>query len=206
MPTGPAIAAFLDHWQSLIAGLVAAAAAIAAVAFTLRAERRRRDREAAAIIVALGAEIRQFALRAYEAHLSLRRRLENSEPISVHQLDDDARFPAPVIYPNIANGLGMLGRNAHTVVIFYGRVDLMRDAIRRLREKLRPDDPVDRPTAATLAGVLLDTCREALTVLPAFAGTPRSEHDAEFAGVVTQALGIWEKKKGNFLSPTPPKS
>jgi len=194
MPSWSALAAFFDHWQSLIAGSVGAGAAIVAVVFTLRAERRRRDQEASAITIALGAEIRQFALRAYEAHLNLRRRLENNEPISVHQLDDDARFPAPVIYPNIAKGLGMLGKNAHVVVIFYGRVDLMRDAIRRLREKLRPDDPIDNPTAATLVAVLLDTCRAALEVLPAFASTPRSEHDAEFIKVVTRAIEIWEKK------------
>src|SRR6266446_5189305 len=193
---------FVDHWQTLIAGLVGASAAIAAVVFALLSERRRRRREATALRVALGAEIRQFAFRAYEAHLSMRRRLENGEPISVHQLDDDARFPAPVIYPNVANGLGMLQGHAHEVVIFYGRIDLMRDAIARLKGQLKPDDQVDRPTAATLVSVLLDICREAQNALPAFAGTPRSEHDAEFTGVVTSALEIWDKKQGRFLSPS----
>lgn len=47
-----AIATFLDHWQSLIAGLAGASAAIAAILFTLRAERRRRDQEAEAITIA----------------------------------------------------------------------------------------------------------------------------------------------------------
>src|SRR5271168_470416 len=124
MPAWIAAVDFLNHWQTLIAGLMGAGAAIAAVVFALLSERRRGKREAAALRVALGAEIRQFALRAYEAHLSIRCRLENREPISVHQLDDHARFPAPVIYPNVANGLGMLEGHAHEVVIFYGRIDL----------------------------------------------------------------------------------
>jgi hypothetical protein len=59
MPSWSALAASLDHWQSLIAGLAGAGAAIVAVVFTLRAERRRRDQEATAITIALGAEIRQ---------------------------------------------------------------------------------------------------------------------------------------------------
>jgi hypothetical protein len=88
-----AVVNIVDHWQTLIAGLVGAGAAIVAVVFALLSERRRRKQEATALRVALGAEIRQFALRAYEAHLSIGRRLEAGEPISVHQLDDDARFP-----------------------------------------------------------------------------------------------------------------
>jgi hypothetical protein len=194
---------FLDHWQTLIAGLVGGSAAITAVVFALLSERRRRKREAMALRVALGAEIRQFALRAYEAHLSIRRRLDSDEPISVHQLDDDTRFPIAVIYPNIAGSLGTLEQHAHEVVIFYGQIDLMRDAVRRLKGQLRLDDPVDRPTAATLVNVLVDVCREAQNVLPAFAGTPRSENDAEFIEVVTKAREIWEKKRGAFFSPPP---
>ena len=72
----------------------------------------------------------------------------------MHRLDDDARFPAPVIYPNIASSLGILGEYAHAVVTFYGRIDLLPDAIRRVQQKLRPDDPIDRATIATLIAVL----------------------------------------------------
>ena len=88
-------------------------------------------------------------------------------------------------------------------MIFYGEIDLMRDAVRRLKRQLISDSPVDMPTAATLVAVLLDVCREAQNVLPAFAGTPRSEHDAEFLGVVTKARESWEKKRGSFFSPPP---
>ncbi len=156
-----------------------------------------------ALRVALGAEIRQFALRAYDAHLSIRRRLENGGAISLHQLDDDARFPAAIIYPNVAANLGTLERHAHEAVIFYGQIDLMRDAMHRLKGQLKPDDTIDRPTAAMLVTVLLDVCHEAQNILPAFVGTPRSEHDAEFIGVVTEAREIWEKKKGTFFFPPP---
>ncbi|MGH8738095.1 MAG: hypothetical protein ACREVC_12115 [Burkholderiales bacterium] len=196
------IVGFLDHWQSLMAGLLGFAAAIIAVVLTLLAEHRRRNKETSALKVALGAEIRQFALRAYDAHQAVRHRLENRELLSVRQLDDDARFPAPIIYPNVANALGMLREHAHAVVVFYGRVALIRDAITRLHEEPPPNDHADYgPTAVMLADALLDACYGVQGVLHAFAGTPGSENDAKFVADVTDARRTWDAQKGGLLHP-----
>jgi hypothetical protein len=142
--------ALLAHWQSLAAGLLGAGAAIAAVVFTLRSERRRRQREADSLRASLGVEIRLFANRAYEAHRRLVARLDSGEEIMVHHLEDDSRFPAPIVYNNISDSLGTLGDYVHDVVLFYGQVDLMTDAIRRLGNLLSSTGKVDQPTAAHL--------------------------------------------------------
>jgi len=195
--------ALLDHWQSLAAGLLGAGAAIAAVVFTLRSERRRRQREADSLRASLGVEIRLFANRAYEGHRRLVARLDSGEQIMVHHLEDDARFPAPIVYSNISDSLGTLGDYAHDVVLFYGQVDLTTDAIRRLGNLLSSTGKVDQPTAAHLADTLLNACQSAVAVLPAFKNTPRSEYDAEFAHVVSKAVKTWAPKKIRFSGAPP---
>ena len=197
------MANFLDHWQSLIARLVGAAAAIAAVLFTLRGEARRRNLEVDSLRAALGIEIRLFALRAYEGHLRIRARLAAGEQILVRNLEDDARFPSPVIYRNTSNALGAFGNYTHDIVLFFGQVDLTADAIRRLSNLLSPNGSVDRPTATHLADSLLTACLAAVAVQPAFKGTPRSEHGAEFSAVVSKALKTWEAIKARFSEAAP---
>ena len=44
----------LGHWQSLLGGLLGFAAAVAVVAFTLRSERRKAERDLAALRLSLG--------------------------------------------------------------------------------------------------------------------------------------------------------
>jgi hypothetical protein len=53
------MAAWLDHWQALLAGVLGFGAAIVVVAFTLRSERRRADRDLEALRRSLGIEVRQ---------------------------------------------------------------------------------------------------------------------------------------------------
>jgi len=126
------VVALLDHWQSLAAGLLGAAAAIAAVVFRLRSEARRHKRETDSFRASLGVEIRLFALRAYEGYRMVVARLDSGNEILVRHLEDDTRFPAPIVYRNISSSLGTLGEYTHDVVLFYGQVQLVTDAIQRL--------------------------------------------------------------------------
>jgi len=121
----------------------------------------------------------------------------------VHHLEDDARFPAPVIYRNTSNALGALGNYTHDVVLFFGIVDLATDGIRRLGNQQSSNGQVDQPTATHLADTLLGACQAAVAVLPAFKGTPKSEYDAEFASAVSAAQTNWEPMKMRFSGPVP---
>src|SRR5271170_2941002 len=115
----------LHDWQDLAAGILAFfagilgfSAAIYAVSATLRGERRRDERELLAIQQALTAEIFQFATLALEAHKEVKR-LATTRPnagVTIHDLEEATRFPDPVIYPNTANRLGLLGDHANDVV------------------------------------------------------------------------------------------
>jgi hypothetical protein len=197
------VVALLDHWQSLAAGLLGAGAAIAAVVFTLRSEARRRQREAGSLKASLGVEIRLFAKRAYDGYRMLAARLDSGEEILVRHLEDDARFPTAVVFRNISSSLGTLGDYTHDVVLFYGQIQLLTDAIQRLGNLLSSTGKVDQPTAAHLADTLLGACQSAVSVLPAFKNTPRSQYDTEFAGVVSEAVKAWAPKKIRFSGPPP---
>lgn len=61
---------FVDHWQTLLTGLIALIAAIITVFVTLRVERRRPDREIDALGKSLAIELRQLIPRALGAHTS----------------------------------------------------------------------------------------------------------------------------------------
>ncbi len=62
---------FVDHWQTLIAGLIALIAAIITVVVTLKVERRKVDRELDALRKSLAIELRQLIPRALGVHGSL---------------------------------------------------------------------------------------------------------------------------------------
>ncbi len=62
---------FVDHWQTLIAGLIALVAAIITVFVTLKVERRKVEREIEALHKSLAMELRQLIPRALGAHTSL---------------------------------------------------------------------------------------------------------------------------------------
>ena len=137
--------ATLHEWQELasgilgfIAGLLGFAAAIYAVSKTLRGERRRDERELLSIKQALTAEIFQFATLALEAHGEVKRlaALRPDAGITIHDLEEATRFPDPVIYPNTANRLGLLGDHANDVVLFFSQIQVIRSAISRIRRDL----------------------------------------------------------------------
>jgi len=135
----------LYDWQSLAAGIITFftgilgfGAAIYTVATTLRSERRRDERELLSIKQALTAEIFQFANLALEAHRQVKRLgvLRPDAGITIHDLEEAARFPDPVIYPNTASRLGMLGDHANDIVLLFAQIQVIRAAISRMRRDL----------------------------------------------------------------------
>jgi hypothetical protein len=133
----------LHEWQSLaagilgfFAGILAFIAAIWAVSATLRGERRRR--ELFSIKRALTAEIFQFATLAFDAHKQVKRlvAMRPDAGITIHDLEEATRFSEPVIYPNTANRLGLLGDHAKDVVLFFSKIQIIRAGVVRMRRDL----------------------------------------------------------------------
>ena len=109
-----------------------------AVSATLRSERRRDEQELFSIKRALTAEIFQFATLAFDAHKQVKM-LAATRPdagVTIHDLEEATRFPEPVIYPNTATRLGLLGDHANDVVLFFSKIQIIRAGVVRMRRDL----------------------------------------------------------------------
>jgi hypothetical protein len=135
----------LREWQDLASGILAFSAgvlgffaAIWAVRATLRSESRRDQRELFSIKRALTAEIFQFGTTAFDAYNQVKRltAMRPDAGITIHDLEEATRFPEPVIYPNTANRLGLLGDHANDVVLFFAKIQVIRAAVARIRRDL----------------------------------------------------------------------
>jgi len=144
---------------------------------TLSTERRRRNAEADAMRNALGAEVRQFAGRAINAHGAVCDRLRRASAvipnnpavkITVVQLQGDARFPEPIVYPSCADRLGLIGPSAHDVVYFFAQVAVVKEALRLLGEKTDRNTYVVYDQVVNLAAALLNAAEAGLRAFPAF--------------------------------------
>jgi hypothetical protein len=166
-----------DHWQAALAGMLGFAAAILAVFMTLRAERRKSAAEDRTFRHALGAEVRQFGLLAYEALIRLQR-----PNITIQMIEDAARFPSPAIYASNGHRIGSLGdHDAQQVVYFYGQIDILVSAIARMRRDFPRGAPVGRAEIQGLSDALLDACNAAIGLLPPLsAGKTENPNDATF--------------------------
>jgi hypothetical protein len=145
----------LDKWQALEAGVLGFAAAITVVWMTLRSERRREKREFQALKIAIGSEIRQFALMAIEAHERCAAAIDNPRGMSLHDLEDACRFPIPIIYESNANSVGKFGNCVHELVLFVGNISVLRQTVDRIESNTHPGGDIGRDNTVTAAGALL---------------------------------------------------
>jgi hypothetical protein len=191
---------WLHKWQELAGGLIGAIAITSTVWWTLNSERRRRDREAEALRIALGSELRQFAARALQGAQGLILAATPAavgmvEPqLSDADLQNHTRFVDPVVYPNSSAGLGLLGQHAYAVVLFFAQIETMRDAVRRYRESHSVQTAfgtrwatIGRTQMLAFADALLAAAEAGVEAIPAFPNTPRSEFDREFEQAVVAA-------------------
>jgi hypothetical protein len=90
---------FVDHWQSLIAGVFALVAAITAVLLAIWNERRKAKRELASLRRSLGVEVRQHTWNACRVHEQLKALIVGHiAPIPAIFVEDKAKLPPPQIY------------------------------------------------------------------------------------------------------------
>jgi hypothetical protein len=108
----------IDHWQTLLAGLIALIAAIITVFVTLKVERRKVEREIDALRKSLAIELRQLIPRALGAHISLQKLGSKDDgPITARMMESLSRMPVPIVYPANAHKIGLLEGDAMDVVI-----------------------------------------------------------------------------------------
>src|SRR5487761_2262635 len=99
---------FVDHWQTLLAGLIALIAAIITVFVMLKVERRQVEREIDALRKSLAIELRQIIPRALGAHTSLQKLGSKADkPITARMVESVARVPVPIVYPANAHKIGL---------------------------------------------------------------------------------------------------
>jgi hypothetical protein len=157
---------FLDHWQTLSAGLVGFAAGIVVVVVTLRIERRSREWETDALRTSLAYELRLLVPRALGAYQSLMGYAQDpGTAITGRMVRYGSRLPVPIIYPANAEKIGLLGSDAMAVVIIYSLIELARQAAEDL-ENDRDPDHLSPESVAAVAGAFLEACNQARDVLP----------------------------------------
>jgi hypothetical protein len=191
----------LYQWQGLVAGILGFAAAILAVFMTLRSESRRNKRETLALKRALLSEMWGFAGQALRAHQILSEQLYRGSQIRVHDLEDAAHFPAPVIYPNIADKLGLLGEDAHHIVHFYQQLQTLKDTVGRIRRDFdRQRIEVENPEDAVEA--FLSLAETAAPLLPRLRVSRADQAaDPNFAVAVGQSRSQWARFRADRQNP-----
>ena len=187
----------IDHWQSLLGGLLASGAAILVVWFTLKSESRKTDRELAALRRSLGVEIRQRVVGALSAHRSLRRLAQTQNTQITSRMIESLTFlPQPVVYPASADKIGLLGSQAMEIVIVYGLLEAVRDNVTRLLRHRTPDD-ISPEIVAQTAGLLMVACKRGATLLPSLAtqDTQIEQRDAQLIEMITNEASTWDTAK-----------
>lgn len=181
---------FVDHWQPLIAGLIALIAAVITVAVTLKVEGRKVDRELDALRKSLAIELRQLIPGALGVHGSLTKLgAKTDEPITARMLESLSRMPAPIIYPANAHKIGLLEKDAMDVVIVYGLLDIARDGVARLLTTYRTTDDISPKVVLKTAEAFLEACKYARSVLPKMRTGVAShdDRDAELLQIINTA-------------------
>jgi plasmid stabilization system protein ParE len=182
---------WLHDWQELAGGLIGAAALTLTVLWTLTAERRRDAKRAESVRIALGSEVRAFAAQMLRGAQELVTILTPTASISIRthmrlqQFEDATRTVEPVIYPQTASDLGLLGHRAYEIVEFYVKFQAARDGLRRVKALLAPTDTlISVRQSFEIAEAWVAALESAIAALAAFPATPRSEHDVKFAQAV----------------------
>jgi len=176
----------LDHWQTLIAGLLALLAAFITVLVTLRVERGKARREVDALRKSLAVELRQQIARALSVQSSLRKLSSKPDgPITAKMVESHSRMPAPIIYSANAGKIGLLGDDAMDVAMVYTLLEGARGRVDRLATNYRTPDNVDPTDVMSIAGAFLEACQPALRVLPKLrTGVP--SYDAQGEALIRQ--------------------
>lgn len=214
---------WLHHWQDLAGALIGAFFLIVTVAWTLRAEHRRRAAEANAFRIALGAELRQLCAATLNIYEKLAEFVRKRSPtdkftnLTISQFIFHCRYPEPVIYPRGADKLGALGEQpAFEAVYFYAQLALLREALAETQAEHPVGDenvyiPVSVVQVLTVMAALVSAADAAVKALPAFKGRTWTRQDATLASKCSAAVQEFAKLQDTRGLPeqpaakTPPK-
>jgi hypothetical protein len=173
---GPPWFNVLDHWQSLVAGVLAFIAAVIVVVGAEWFARRRDRREAAAIRASVAVEVQQFIDTLLRVRELIRRQLSGPR-FTRRDLLTFVEFHQPVVYPAIADRIGLLGPSlAKAVAGFYADVERM-----RYTAKLEADDVAGQ--ISFTVELIEATCRESLPLLEAIGADKTAEIRAKIEGM-----------------------
>ncbi len=205
----------LDHWQTVIAGVLALAAGVLTVVVTrrvanrqiaasreeadrviaatreqtettIRLERQRVLSELDALRKSLAVELRQQISRALGVHSSLQKLGSKPDgPITARMVESLSRMPAPIIYSANAGKIGLLGDDAMDVAMVYTLLEGARDGAARLITAYRTPDDVAPAVVLKTAEVFLEACKWARGVLPRLP-TGVASHDAQDEALIRQ--------------------
>ena len=178
----------IDHWQTLIAGLLALGAAAITVFFTLKVERRKADRELDALRKSLAVELRQLVPRALGVYGSLAKvGSKTNAPITARMLESLSQMPISVVYPANAHRIGLLEEDAMDVVMVYGLLEIARSGVARLITTYRTPDNISPCVVLKTAEAFLEACKYARSVLPKLR-TGVASHEGRDAELI-QSIG-----------------
>ena len=172
--------ALLDHWQALAAGILALGAALIAV----RAARQKERREVKAIRLSLAVEIRRLVNVMLQTHEIFDRVSTKNQPLLADDVVQALSRGRPVVYPAAADRVGLLGRVAPYVVMFYANLKDLEHAGRMTASD--PAEPVPPDDLRDLMKIIEDACRQ--NVLPLLSKLPRDKANTELKAKI-DAMG-----------------
>ena len=205
----------LDHWQTVIAGVLALAAGFFTVVATMiiarrqiaasreeadrviaatreqtettvRLERERVSSELDALRKSFAVELRLQIARAFGVYDGLRGLgSKPDEPITAKMVESKSRMPAPIIYSANAGKIGLLEGDAMDVVLVYTLLEGARDAVARLMTTYRTPDDIAPAVVLKTAEVFLEACKYGRGVLPRLR-TGVASYDAQDEALIRQ--------------------
>jgi hypothetical protein len=190
---------WIDHWQTLIAGVLALVAAWLTIRATKRAaaeeikasqaqtettvrlERERVSSEVETLRKSLAVEIRQYIDILIKTREILRRLSGPEKRMLAGDLRSVAVFYPPTVYSASADRIGLLGPLAVSVTSFYTTLERLNFTARLITND--PEELVSCENIEEVASLLEQACRTSLSLLSEL---PFDERDADFRAIIAK--------------------
>jgi hypothetical protein len=175
---------WLDHWQTLVAGLIALLAACIAVFGAEIFARCKERREIQALRASLASEIRLYVdlLIKMRGVMTKIKEVYRSGGQPPRDFRDLATLPPPIIYPAAADRLGHLRRPGPAdVVEFYATIEKLNFSVRAVSNK----HPEKLPMPNYIILIKLFEAAS-LQSLPLLSALPFDKRDAEFRAEIAK--------------------
>jgi hypothetical protein len=187
---------WVDHWQTLIAGVLAFVAGVGTVvvamrviaatreqtATTVRLERERASTEVDMLRKSLAVEIRLYIETLITTREILRQRSGPEKHMRARDLRSVVAFHPPTVYPASADRIGLLGPLAVSVVSFYSAIERLNFTVRFLTND--PEELVaSRESIEKVTSGLEKACG---TTLPWLSELSFDERDADFKAKIAK--------------------